>query len=267
MGGWHPVHAKRYNQFNLPMTPNRRWHPFAAVIFLLGLAVPALCLAQTPVSADQSHNFETRAQLEAEAAAADAAGRTTEASLIRYRLQAGDFSEGDKILVTVQGPGGFSDTLTVRSGKLLDLPQLPSLSLNGVLRSELLPRLTTHLTQYVRQPVVSVRPLVRVGILGQVQHPGYYYTSADLPLSDVLMVAGGPAPQADMGKVSVRRGQRVILDEPGTRAALTGGRSMDMLHMQAGDEIQVGQQRQFNWPIIVSSASALIGVLFAVTHR
>jgi polysaccharide export outer membrane protein len=135
-----------------------------------------------------------------------------------------------------------------------------------VLRSELQPRLTAHLKNYLRDPVVIVRPLLRIGILGNVLHPGYYYTSADLPLTDVLMVAGGPTPDADLTKVSVRRGTEVIMNDRKTRSALTAGRSLDNLHMQAGDEVQVGKRRELNWGVIVPSVSALLGLVIALSQ-
>jgi protein involved in polysaccharide export with SLBB domain len=242
------------------------WQSLALAVVLTGLVTSSAVVAQSRGQVAGSRNFESRAELESHALAAEAAGRDSEARLIRYRLERGDFQDGDRILLTVQGPGGFSDTLTVRSGKQLELPQIAALPLDGVLRSELLPRLSAHLSKYLRNPVVIVRPLLRVGILGQVVRPGYYYASADLPISDVLMSAGGPAQDADISKVSIRRGGRIIIDERETRSALSAGRSMDMLHMQAGDEIQVGKERQYNWPIIVSSATGLLGLLFAITR-
>jgi protein involved in polysaccharide export with SLBB domain len=249
------------------MTQNERWPSAAVAMLLITLLLPRWGGAQLRSPARTTRDFESRAELETQAQAAEAAGRDGEARLIRFRLERGDFREGDRVIATIRGPGGFSDTLIVRSGNQLELPQLPALPLNGVLRSELQPKLSTYLSQYLRDPSVQVRPLLRVGILGHLVHPGYYYTSADLPLSDVLMMAGGPAPEADLNKVSIRRGTQTILDEAATRAALSAGTSMDMLHMQAGDEIQVGQQRQINWPIVVSSATGLIGVLFAVFYR
>src|SRR5687768_12584550 len=195
------------------MTSTKRWQGMALAVVLTGLATSSAVIAQSRGLDTGSRNFETRAQLEAQATAADAAGRDSEARLIRYRLERGDFPDGDRILVTVRGGGGFSDTLTVRSGRQLQLPQLAPLSLEGVLRSELLPRLTAHLSQFLRDPVVTARPLLRVGILGQVVRPGYYYASADLPLSDVLMSAGGPASDADLTKISVRRGTQTIIDQ------------------------------------------------------
>ena len=232
---------------------------------MIAWATPGVSAAQTPTN-PATPNFETRAQLEEQAKIAESEGRDLDGRLIRHRLDRGDFQDGDRILVTVRGPGGFSDTLTVRSGRQLELAQLPPLPLTGVLRSELHPRLTAHLTRYLRDPVVIVRPLVRVGILGNVLRPGYYYTSADLPLTDVLMVAGGPTPEADLTKVSVRRGGEIIMNERRTRGALTAGRSLDNLHMQAGDEVQVGKRRQINWGVIIPSVSALLGLVYALSQ-
>lgn len=249
------------------MTGKQDWWRSAVALLSMVLVASSIAYAQTIGLARVTQSFETRSELEVQAQSAASEGRTTEATLIRYRLERGDFQDGDRIMVTVRGPAGFSDTLTVRSGKALELRQLPPLPLDGVLRSELAARLTAHLSQYLRDPVVTVRPLLRVGILGAVAHPGYYYASADLPLSDVLMTAGGPATDADVSKLVVRRGNAIIIDERNSRAALSAGRSMDNLHMQAGDEIQVAQQRQFNWPIILSSLTAVLGLLFAISTR
>lgn len=248
------------------MIQRNRWQHFASAVLIALSALSGTSAAQTGLVSGANPSFQSRAQLEADAQAAEAEGRDLDARLIRHRLNAGDFQDGDRIFVTVRGPGGFSDTLVVRSGRNLELAQIPPLPLTGVLRSELHPRLTTHLRNYLREPVVVVRPLLRIGILGHVTRPGYYYTAADLPLTDVLMAAGGPTPEADLTKVSVRRGGDIIMDERRTRAALTAGRSLDVLHLQAGDELQVGKRRQVNWGIILPSLTALIGLVIAVSQ-
>ena len=234
-----------------------------------GIAVAALgvSLATTPLAAQsvlagqEPHNFETRAALQSQLTASEAKGDRAAAALIQYRLDHGDFREGDRIVVRVQGPAGFTDTLIVRSGNRLQLPQMGDLSLDQVLRSELSSRLTAFIGGYLRAAVVQATPLLRLGLLGSVAHPGYYYVPADLPLTDVLMLAGGPTANADLAKVSVRRNGQVVMNEPSSRTALSEGMSMDSLNLQAGDEISVGEQRRFNWPVIVSSATAILGLL------
>ncbi|MDP9206774.1 MAG: SLBB domain-containing protein [Gemmatimonadota bacterium] len=225
-----------------------------------------LCIGQSSGSIKARLDFETRTQLEEQAKLADAKADKGDSYLIHYRLDHGDFQDGDRIVISIRGAGGLSDTLTVRTGKRLELPQMADLSLDGVLRSELLPRLTAHVAKYLRDPVVRATPLVRVGILGTVIRPGFYYVSADLPLSDVLMSAGGPGSEADLDKVTVRRGSDVIIDDRNTRVALTEGVSLDMLHMRAGDEIDVGKQKHFNWSMVLPSAAAVLGLLITITQ-
>jgi SLBB domain len=234
----------------------------------LSTANPSYAQGQSAIERPQ--NFETRAELEAQAKTAEASHHRSEAWLIHYRLDRGDFQEGDRIVVKVtRGSTGVSDTLLVRAGKQLQLRQMGEVSLNGVLRSELVPRLSAHIATYLRDPDVQATQLVRVGILGNVGRPGFYYAPADIPLADVLMAAGGPSPTADLNKVLIRRDGDVIVDESNTRTALTNGMSMDFLHMRAGDEISVGQQRQIPWGMIMSGTSAVLGLVIAYTqlHR
>lgn len=208
-------------------------------------------------------HFETRTELTAEMQGAEARNENARATLIRARLERGDFREGDRIIVRIEGSAGVSDTLTVRPGNHLELPQMKDVSLDGVLRSELVPKLTAHVAQYLRNPVVRATPLVRVGVLGSVSRPGYYYTSAEVPLTDVLMMAGGPTADADLKKTTIRRGSEVIVDDAKAQAALSQGTSLDMLHMIAGDAIEVGRKTQFNWLMAVSSFATVVGLLIA----
>jgi protein involved in polysaccharide export with SLBB domain len=181
-------------------------------------------------------------------------------------LTKGDFQDGDRIVVQIEGFALLSkaETLRVRSGKLLELPRMSDLTLAGVLRSELITRLTEHLAQYLREPVVRATPLVRVALLGAVQRPGYVYTAADIPLSDVIMKAGGPAGNADIAKVTCRRGEHIIWDAQGVRTALADGLSIDSMHMRAGEEIYVGERRNISWLALATAGTSIFAFLFAL---
>ncbi len=231
-----------------------------------GLSPWTSARAQSGGSNFERHDFESRAALESQARDAQAKGDSSGAFLIRYRLKEGDFREGDRVVVKVQGSGGFTDTLVVRTGRVLPIPQMGELPLEGVLRSEINDRLKAHVAKYLRDPVVQATPLVRLGVLGSVAKPGFYYTAADLPLSDVLMEAGGPTSDADVGKISIRRKGDVIIDPENSRVALARGMSLDMMHLQAGDEIDVGRRRNFNWGVIVPTVTGILGLLIAFTQ-
>jgi hypothetical protein len=238
---------------------------FGCLSAILSTVTP--CVAQTTTT-DLRQRFETRAQLEAQMRAADSSHNQSAVYRIRSRLEHGDFYPGDRVFVRVeQGATGFADTLVVRDGKRLDLPQMGDLSLDGVLRSELETSLAAHLGKYLRNPVVKATPLVRLAIVGAVGRPGFFYMPADLPVTDILMRAGGPTGDADLEKVMVRRQGDILIDEPNTAIAIREGMSADMLHLQGGDEIQVGRQSHTNWGMIVPIASTVAGLLITYFAR
>jgi hypothetical protein len=212
----------------------------------------------------QSKDLETRAMLEQEAKVAEENHRTGEAFLLRNRLQHGDFQDGDRIVVQLLGSITYHDTITVRAGKMLPLPRMDDMSLEGVLRSELNDRLSSHLAKYLRDSTARATPLLRLAVLGQVRGPGFYYTPADVLLSDVLMMAGGPAGDADLNDMTIRRSGETIWNAQDTRTAVTDGLSLDRLHLRAGDEIYVPQNSHFNWTSVLQIGSIALSAVVAL---
>jgi hypothetical protein len=244
---------------------------------LAAIAVLSLSHAgysQASGTGDPSSELETRPALEAEAKRAETQHRTAEAWLLRSRLQKGDFQDGDRIIVKLLGTAALmpvlaqNDTVIVRAGKLLPLPQMADLPLEGVLRSELNDALSRHLAKYLRDSSVRAIPLIRLAVFGQVRNPGYYYSPADVLLNDLVMKAGGPLATTDMGNMSIMRGSETIWTAQDTRTALTDGLSLDRLHLRAGDEVHVDDAKgSINWTQIFSIAGPALSVVFLLYSR
>jgi protein involved in polysaccharide export with SLBB domain len=237
-------------------------------VFALSAATAASLCAQTPTTASPS--YESRARLEAEVREAENAHRTSEAWLLRSRLKTGDFQEGDRIVVVLESNPTETDTMQVRAGKVLQFPHMSEVSLEGVLRSELTDTLRHHLSKYLTNPDVRATPLLPLAVLGNVRNPGYFYAPADYLLRDLIMRAGGPAPDADVSETVVRRAGQTIWNVKDVRAAVADGLSLDRLHLRAGDEIFVPpQERRFQLSTIVTLLSAAAAVSVAATqiHR
>ena len=231
----------------------------------LALAVAA-CLLAAPARAQTSRStaasssqFETRQQLEAQVAAADAGGRVAQAALLKARLERGDFVEGDRIVVSVFS-SGRTDTMQVRAHKALQFSGMADLPLEGVLRSELEGVVRAHLARYLRNPEARATPLIPIAVLGNVGLPGFYYTSADAVLRDVIMRAGGLR-DADLDRVEIRRGGDVIWKPADVRAALSNGLSVDRMHLRSGDAIYLPERRRAmgmaGMLTIISTAAAI----------
>ena len=177
-----------------------------------------------------------------------------ETTYVRARLDAGDFRPGDRVLLAVEDPmlgvdrtptanksqeQQLSDTFTVSVGPEILLPVVGVISLRGTLRSELEPVVTRAIARFLRDPVVHARPLVSVGVTGEVTRPGYYGLPPDAVVSAVLNAAGGPTRDAKMNKLKLERDGRTLLEGKALRQAIEQGGTLDALHVRSGDQLIV----------------------------
>lgn len=156
--------------------------------------------------------------------------------------QAATLRPGDQLLISVWPSAELGGEFTVEESGFAYLPFLERVRVAGVSMAELRQRLTDGYALAVQNPVVSVTPLFRIGIMGEVRNPGQYFARPTDQLFDMIGQAGGFSGSADTEKVRiVRQGQVVELDA--ARALKTG----DLLPLQAmtlrsGDIITVGHR-------------------------
>jgi hypothetical protein len=233
--------------------------------------------AQEPPSDGAPRTYQaSRAELEALAIAAENLASSShgnaqlrekkraEADALRARLRDGDFRVGDRIVLSVRGDSALTDTFTVRPGRILSLPELPQIALQGVLRSEVQDHLTREIARLLREPVVEAHPLIRIGLLGEVDRPGYYFLMPDYLITDAIMAAGGPTREADLTKTTVRRGATVLWDKRELRAAVVDGTTLDQLGLNSGDEILVGERRRSRWETVLRTAGFVSGIALSI---
>lgn len=165
-----------------------------------------------------------------------------EASLIRERLENGDFQPGERIQLAVEGEPTLGEAFVVTEGPLLRLPLVGEVSLAGVLRSEVEEHLRTQIGRFVQNPRVRARSLIRISIMGGVLRPGFHAASSDVPVSDALMVAGGPVPGARVDEITIERAGRRIWSAELVQQSIIEGRTLDQLGVRTGDRIRVPQR-------------------------
>jgi protein involved in polysaccharide export with SLBB domain len=241
----------------------------AAWITFLFAAAPALAQAPSPqpsrnTQASRDELMILAADAERQAASAGAEEmrqqKLLEATELRERLRDGDFQVGDRIVLSVRGDSALTDTFVVRSGRTLSLPNVAEISLAGVLRSELQSFLSKEIARYVREPVVQTSSLIRLAVLGQVIRPGFYAVGSDVLVTDVIMLAGGPNAEADLRKVSVRRGAREVWTADRIHRAMTQGTTLDQLNLRAGDELVIGERKRRGFGSVLQVVTALSAV-------
>lgn len=244
----------------------------ALTVLLAGVANTGTA-QPTPVAGSQR---ATRAELASRVATLEqqlAAGRLGgdarkridgEIARLRTRLQQGDFRVGDRFVITIRQDTVRSDTASVRDSLLVAIQNLPDVSLAGVLRAELDDKLNAHVARYLRNATVRTSVLTRVAVMGTVASPGFYYVSPDRPVSDVIMLAGGPAEDAKLNEIEIHRGSETILKKKDAKRLVEEGRTLEQLDVQSGDEIRVPKKRRFNWQVITQIILVASTLFFAI---
>lgn len=186
---------------------------------------------------------------------------------IRSRLQEGDFRVGDRFLLVVEGDSILTDTFTVGVERKVYLPNIGDISLQGVLRSELDSHIGRELARFLAEPVIRARSLVRIAVLGSINEPGYYRVPIETPITDVIMLVGGPTDNANLKKAHLDRyGDRIWLG-PELEIALREGKTLDEIKMLPGDEVIVPSRPTFSPAQILGLATGVLGVLFGLRLR
>lgn len=244
---------------------------FRLAIFLCLLPAASSAQSAPAAGAQRATRTELATRLQqlagqiASASKVDQRGKlVAEQTAIRARLESGDFKVGDRFVMTVRFDSVRVDTASVRDSLVVSILNLPDLRLQGVLRSELDEKLNQHVARFIRNATVRSNVLTRIAVLGAVRSPGFYYASPDRPVSDILMLAGGPAPDANLGRFELRRGTNTLVEGKKSRELLESGRTLEQLDVQSGDEFRIPVKRKVNWQLVIQLFFIASSLFFAV---
>jgi hypothetical protein len=247
---------------------------FRLLLCLLVTAPVATAFGQSVMG--EMRRQATRSELERAAKAAESASlqapdektRTKlrgDALAMRQRLENGDFIPGDRIKLFVEGDSALSDTFTVRGDRMLPLPNIPPISLHGVLDSELEPYLTNELLKYIKRIALEATPLVRISLVGFPQS-NFFTVPVDAAITDVIAAAGGwgPPTQVAYDKTVVRRQGKVFMDSRETAEAIRLGKTLGDMALRDGDELYVPDKATsgFQWQPVMAVIGALSSIYF-----
>lgn len=182
-------------------------------------------------------------------------------TLIQQRLNVGDFKIGDRVILAIQGEwDNVADTFPVEAGPEITLPVMGTVSLRGVLRSELETHMTAELGRFIQNPVVQAESLIRIQIMGQVGRPGFYTVQSTDLIGEAIMTAGGPTTQANIEKMKILRATEEIWAGDVLQEAMADGLTLDQMSLRAGDQIEVPQVSSRAW----TSEAVRIGIMITV---
>jgi len=120
-------------------------------------------------------------------------------------------------------------------------------------------------SELYKDPALTIQPLLKINILGEVRTPGYYYVTDVEKMTGILALAGGVTGSAATGEVIIIRDEKEIeydmteLIERGNTAAQIGLQSGDRLFIPRSFWADAGQ-----YGIIVSGLALLTTILVVV---
>lgn len=145
---------------------------------------------------------------------------------------------GDVLRVTVWPRNELSGEFAVQRNGNVNLPFLGQVQAAGVSIESLREQLRDGYQEIVKNPVITVTPVFRVGVLGQVRQPGIYQVTPSENLFDVIGMAGGFDRRADEEKVRIVRPNEVV-EVNALRALQQGTASLQRYQLRSGDQVVV----------------------------
>ena len=185
------------------------------------------------------------------------------------RAPQSDFELGDQILLEVEGDSQFTHVFAVGPGPALTLPVIGAIPLSGVRRANVETYLGQQLARYMKNPMVHAKVLVRLGVLGEVEHPGYYAVAAGAVVSDALMAAGGPTKDAKFTAARIEREGKGLYVGNAFQDAFARGMTVEGLGLRTGDRIIVPRRSdpESKWRILGIIAGIPAAIIIATQLR
>lgn len=171
---------------------------------------------------------------------------------------------GDRVRVHAwREPQYSDDQLVVDYAGQITLPRVGALPVAGLTVGALQDSVRGRYAQYLRDPVVTVTVLRRVGLQGEVRSPGLYYVDPTTSLRDLITQGGGLTEAANAGRVSLVRAGRAV----GVGAAARAG--APLADLRSGDAIVVGRRSWLsrNALAVVSTLGLVVSVAVQVFRR
>lgn len=176
-----------------------------------------------------------------------------------YTLQPGDI-----VRINVWGQPQFSGQFQINESGTIIYPMIGEIQIQGRTVGDLRDSIRADLEGIFNQPFVSVTPLFRIAVVGEVRAPGLLSVDPTLSLLDVVALAGGTSPDANLNKIRLmRQGEETELS---FRSDAGSAQSLQDIGVQSGDQVYVPRKgiTTTEWMLLIQLANLLLGVAILV---
>ena len=160
---------------------------------------------------------------------------------------------GDIIKIAVWREPDLSGEFVVNESGVVTLPLLGKINVLSIPIDQLSDRLIERYSAELQNPSITVTPLRRIYVLGEVSRPGVFTVDPTITIAGAIALAGGATSNGDVDRLRVIRNGEVILNEASLTASLTA------VNIRSDDQVFVDRRGWFDRNSTFA-ASALISI-------
>ncbi len=170
---------------------------------------------------------------------------------------------GDVVRVSVWPDTELSGEFHVDERGRLTLPMLGTAQVAGREWDALRDSLLTDYQAQLRNATITLTPLRRVEVLGEVTRPGQYLADPTLSLAGVVALAGGATPNGDLHRIRVVRDGKTIIESASVESLLLRA------GVQSNDQVFVDRRSwlERNGSLVASTIISTAGIIVALIRR
>jgi len=169
---------------------------------------------------------------------------------------------GDELLVQIWREPELSGEFIVDENGYVTLPLLGPVPVQGVPFDQVREQVIEGYRVEIRSPSITLRPLRRIYVLGEVNRPGLQSLDPTLSLAGAVALAGGASPIGDLRRLTIIR--------DGVEISTGAGSEMDLtsIGIRSGDQIFVGRRSwlERNAPFVASTVLGVAGIVIALVR-
>lgn len=168
---------------------------------------------------------------------------------------------GDVIRIAIWREPDLSGEFLVDEQGVVTLPLLGKRSVLNVPVAALRERLLADYAVQLRNPSVTITPLRRIYVLGEVTKPGLYTVDPTISLAGAVALAGGATPNGNLNRLRVMRNGQVVLRR------VAAGSTLGAVDIRSEDQVFVDRRAwldrnsTFAASAVLSAATVILTVL------
>lgn len=193
----------------------------------------------------------------------DAQDVTASQLTANQRLEDVALGPGDVVRILVWREPDLSGEFIIDELGVVTLPMVGKINVRDVPVSEMRDKLMASYAVQLRNPSVTITPLRRVYVMGEVNRPGLYNADPTLSLAGVLALAGGATSGGDIRKIRLVRNGTVV------QSRMDPGASLVDVRIRSQDQIFVERRpwADRNSALLGSAAISAVTLVLSVLIR